>query len=207
LPSSIYDDAAYGGPNAFALPHVNAAAIISSLGFYTRRGRVMRLIDGMKDPYEGITQSRNLREIATAIDPVFRAKNDIFQLNFDYDISDSLRFYSSTSYSEDNYYSLQDYNRINSGEAFNDSANAVDFRGNPLLTTGISPGGILDDPQLGSSSKILAADQVNSKTDQWYQEFRVQSDFGGPIDFSLGANYLKFKIHEDYYVFSNLFTA
>lgn len=207
LPASIYDDAAYDLPNAFALPHVNAAAIIASLGYHEARGRVMRLIDDRRNPYEGITQSRNLREIATAIDPVFRAKNDVFQLNVEYDFSDSLRFYSSTSYSEDRYYSFQDYNRFNSGDAFNDSATAVDFRGRPLLTTGISPGGILDDPQLGQSSKILAADQVRSKSDQWYQEFRLQSDFGGPIDFSVGANYLKFKIHEDYYVFSNLFTA
>ena len=207
LPGSIYDDAAYSVPNAFALPHVAAAAIISSLGNAGARGPVMRLIDGSRDPYAGVVQSRDLREISTAIDPVFRAKNDVLQLNVEFDMTDSLRFYSNTSYSEDNYYSFQDYNRVNSGDAFNDSSKATDFRGRPLPTTGISPGGILDDPQLGKSSKILAADQVKSKSDQWYQEFRLQSDFSGKLNFSFGVNYLKFKIHEDYYVFSNLFTA
>ncbi|MDQ9783501.1 TonB-dependent receptor domain-containing protein, partial [Serratia marcescens] len=31
--------------------------------------------------------------------------------------------------------------------------------------------------------------------------------FTGPVNFSLGANYLNFKIDEDYYVFNNIFTA
>jgi iron complex outermembrane receptor protein len=81
LPGSIYDDAAYSVPNAFALPHVAAAAIISSLGNSGPRGPVMRLIDGSRDPYADVVQSRDLRKIATSIDPVFRAKNDVFQLN------------------------------------------------------------------------------------------------------------------------------
>lgn len=48
---------------------------------------------------------------------------------------------------------------------------------------------------------------VRSKSDQYYQEFRVQSDFDGQLNFNIGANYTKFKIDEDYFVFNNLFTA
>lgn len=48
---------------------------------------------------------------------------------------------------------------------------------------------------------------VNSHSKQWYQEFRLQSSFGGKLEFSAGVNYLNFKIREDYYVFNNLFTA
>src|SRR3546814_13395402 len=48
---------------------------------------------------------------------------------------------------------------------------------------------------------------VKSRSSQWYQELRLQSSFDGPVNFIFGANYLKYKVDEDYYVFNNLFTA
>src|SRR5690606_14768510 len=74
-------------------------------------------------------------------------------------------------------------------------------------TEGITPGGVFTDPQLGPSRKLLGMDMVRAKSDQYYQEIRLQSDFSGPINFNIGANYTKFKIDEDYFVFNNLFTA
>jgi len=210
LSGSLYDDGAYGVPNGFSLPYINAAAGLIALGY--KAGAVggvppVMLIDDTRDPYAGVTQSRNLREIATAIDPKFRAKNDIIQLNIEAGLGPSLKLYSNTSYSEDSYYSFQDYNRFNSGSVFNDSSVLYNLRTRPLATKGIAIGGILDDPQLGASSNILGADMVNSHSKQWYQEFRLQSSFGGKLEFSAGVNYLNFKIREDYYVFNNLFTA
>ncbi|MBB4097951.1 TonB-dependent receptor domain-containing protein [Sphingomonas kyeonggiensis] len=209
-PGSLYDDGAYGVPNGFSLPYINAAASVIALGY--KAGAVggaapVMLIDDTRDPYASVTQSRNLREIATAIDPRFRAKNDILQLNIEAGLGKNLKFYSNTSYSEDSYYSFQDYNRFNSGSVFNDSSVLFALRTRPLATKGIAVGGILDDPQLGASSNILGADTVNSHSKQWYQEFRLQSSFDGRIEFNLGVNYLNFKIKEDYYVFNNLFTA
>ncbi|WP_212597458.1 TonB-dependent receptor [Sphingopyxis granuli] len=165
------------------------------------------LIDSTRDPYAGIKQSRSLREISTEFDPRFKARNDIFQINVDFDLDENVKFFSQSSYSKDYYYSLQDYNRFSTGPIFNDSSILKTIRGLDLSTSGLSIGGVLDDPQLGPSNSILGVDMVRSKSDQWYQEFRIQSAFDGRLNFSLGANYTKFKIHEDYFVFNNLFTA
>jgi iron complex outermembrane receptor protein len=205
-PGSLYDAGAYGVPNGFSLPYVNAAASLINLGYRPGGFTTVPLIDGTRDPYAGIVQSRNLREIATRYDPTFRAKNDVFQLNAEFAVTPTLKFYSQTAYSKDYYNSTQDYNRFNSGAVFQNSDGLNDIFGNPL-TTGMAPGGVLNDPQLGPSNAILGVDMVRSNSHQWYQEFRLQSSFAGPVNFSVGANYLYFKIDEDYFVFNNLFTA
>ncbi|MGB3794083.1 MAG: TonB-dependent receptor [Sphingopyxis granuli] len=209
MDSTLYDDAAFGVPNGFALPYVTAAATLVNMGSTLVNGRYVltHLLDKDVDPYAGIVQSHDLREVATSYDPTFRAKNDVFQLNAELDLGSALKLYSQTSYSRDNYYSTQDYNRFNPGPVFNDSALMTDGRGGPLPTIGLAPGGFLQDPQLGPSDTILGVDMVKSKSSQWYQELRLQSSFDGPVNFIAGANYLKFKIDEDYYVFNNIFTA
>lgn len=210
LPGSLYDDDAYGVVNGLSLPYVNAAAALVQLGFrpgFDFTDRPATLLDPFSDPYAGITQSRDLREIATAYDPTFRAKNDVYQLNAEFDVSSDLTLFSQTAYSKDFYHSTQDYNRFNSGPVFNDSRGLQDLFRQPLPTDGLSPGGVFTDPQLGPSNAILGIDMVRSNSDQWSQEFRLQSSFSGPVNFSIGANYLRFKIDEDYFVFNNLFTA
>src|SRR3546814_14108022 len=71
------------------------------------------LVEGLRpgDPLANAVQSRNLREIATSIDPVFRAKNDVFQGNLEFDVTDTVKFVSQTAYARDRYFSTQDYNR------------------------------------------------------------------------------------------------
>ncbi|AMG74949.1 TonB-dependent receptor [Sphingopyxis granuli] len=212
LPGSLYDDDAYGVPNGYALPHITAAALVINQGYGDRMSNGARefvnLLDKTKDPYAGIVQSRNLREISTHYDPTFRAKNDVFQFNAELSVGPDIKLYSQTSYSRDNYYSTQDYNRFNpAGPLFRDSSTLVDGLGQPLPTVGLTPGGMLLDPQLGPSDTILGIDMVKARSNQWYQELRLQSSFDGPINFIVGANYLKHKINEDYYVFNNLFTA
>lgn len=207
---SLYGDDAYGVPNGLSLPYVNAAASIVQLGYKlngNRLGPIVLMLDPNIDPYAGIQQSRDLREIATNYDPTFRAKNDVYQLNFDFDVTSNLTFSSQTAYTRDNYYSTQDYNRFNSGPVFNESRGLVDTRRRPLPTDGLTPGGVFVDPQLGPSSSIIGIDMVRSKSKQWYQEFRLQSEFDTPVNFNVGVNYLDFKIDEDYFVFNNLFTA
>ncbi|WP_447752129.1 TonB-dependent receptor domain-containing protein [Sphingopyxis fribergensis] len=206
---SLYEDDAFAAPNGFAVPYIAAAGAAIGLGFDPNDiTKVLYLIAPGRDPYADIVQSRNLREISTTYDPTFRAKNDVFQLNAELSLSQGINLYSQTSYTRDNYNSTQDYNRFNPGPVFNDSSTTVlDGMGTKLPTVGISPGGILFDPQLGPSDTILGVDQVKSRSSQWYQELRLQSSFDGPINFILGANYLEYKIDEDYYVFNNLFTA
>src|SRR3546814_4725942 len=56
-------------------------------------------------------------------------------------------------------------------------------------------------------STVAVFDISQAKSKQWSQEFRLQSAFDGPFNFSLGANYTRFKTLNDYYVMSNMFTA
>src|SRR3546814_8784531 len=78
------------------------------------------------DLFANAVQSRNLREIATSIDPVFRAKNDVFQGNLEFDVTDTVKFVSQTAYARDRYFSTQDYNRYVSAPIFNDTLGLVD---------------------------------------------------------------------------------
>src|SRR3546814_10503669 len=72
-----------------------------------------------------MTQSRDLREIASFRDPVYRAKSDILALNLDMDLSDSLTLTSQTAWNWDSVYSFQDYNRFNTVPIFSDPSNLV----------------------------------------------------------------------------------
>ncbi|MES2056047.1 MAG: TonB-dependent receptor [Pseudomonadota bacterium] len=206
LPVSLYDDRSYGAPNGDSLGYVYIPRYNVALGARPDDpfgDPVRALLPG--DPYANVVQSRNLREISTSYDPVFRAKNDVFQLNLEFALSDSLKLVSQTAYARDRYYSTQDYGRFVSNPIFNDSQGLVDALGNPL-GPGPTPGGIYTDPQLGPSNRMLSVDISRSRNDQWTQELRLQSSFAGPINFNFGGNYLNFKSQDDYYVFNNLFT-
>src|SRR3546814_15957634 len=68
LPGSIYDDAAYGTPNASGY-----AAVVAGNSGYVRMGYIpgtYGLVEGLRpgDPFANAVQSRNLREIATSIE-------------------------------------------------------------------------------------------------------------------------------------------
>jgi outer membrane receptor protein involved in Fe transport len=204
LPGSLYDAAAYGAPNGGSFGPIRLLSTSVTLGF-DANGQLAFPIRLGSDPYEGIVQSRDLREIATSYDPVFRAKNDVFQVNLEFDLTDKLTLFSQTAYSKDDYYASQDYARYVSNPAFIDSTQIFDFDGTPLPST-ITPGGIYTDPQLGPSDRILSVDLSKSDNRQWYQEFRLQSDMDGAFNFSVGANYLDFKSQDDYFVFNNTFS-
>ncbi|MGK2286271.1 TonB-dependent receptor domain-containing protein [Pedomonas sp. V897] len=213
-PGSLYDDAAYGAPNGYSLVFLTTPADIS-LGFLPDPSIPFGHGDEVKvikpgDPFAGVKQSRNLREISANIDPVFRAKNDVVQFNMDFDVADGLKLVSQTAYARDRFYSMQDYNRFVTNPLFNDSTqelvNVIGFPMDTVNFPGPTPGGIYCDPQLGCSDRMVSADISRSRNRQWSQELRLQSSFDGPVNFSVGANYLDFKSQDDYYVFNNMFT-
>ncbi|WP_338447310.1 TonB-dependent receptor [Pelagerythrobacter marensis] len=204
LAASLYDDAAYGAPNLLGSSQFFAAAI-NLVGYKPDTREPVNGLSLLSPPYRGITQSRNLREIETAYDPVFRANNDIFQLNFEFTMGD-VGLYSQTTFAKDSYYSSQDYNRFVSVPIFPDSAGLVNALGIPLPNDGLTPGGIYTDPQLGPSDRWVAVDISQSENEQWFQELRLTSDMDGPLNFNLGANYLNFDTQDDYYVMSNVFS-
>nr|WP_255443131.1 MULTISPECIES: TonB-dependent receptor [unclassified Pseudoxanthomonas] len=209
---SLYGNDAFGVPNAASLPYILGSSpvilgmLLDENGFPV--GGVTLLPLGV-DPYAGLRQSTDLREIATTYDPRFEAKNDVVQINLDFGLSDQLSLVSQTLYTRDRYYSTQDYGRFQSNPIFNDSNDAVQFL--PDFTFGpaypATPGGVFCDPQLGCSNRLLNVDLVDSYSTQWSQEFRLQSAFDGKFNFSVGANYLEYEVDESYYVFSNMFSA
>ncbi|WP_444959088.1 TonB-dependent receptor [Microbulbifer sp. ZKSA002] len=196
LPSSLYSSDAFSAPNGAGLAYIVAPTMLIHPNLFQDGS-----LTNLPNPYSGVDQSRDLREISTSFDPVFRAENDLVQLNFEWALSDTLTFYSQSTYAKDDYYSSQDYNRFTTGAVFTDSAELGDS-----WALGPTPGGIYTDPQLGASDGILAVDISRSDNEQWSQEFRLQTAFDGPWNFSVGANYLNFETQDDYFVFNNMFT-
>jgi len=209
---NLYDDAAYGTPNGLALAYV-AGLVTSEYVFSGAKlfpapqGGPGYTINPRADPYGGLMQSRDLREIASVRDPIYRAKSDILALNLDVDLSQSLTLSSQTAWNWDDVYSFQDYNRFNTLPIFNDSSVFVDSRGNPSPWRDMAPGGLFCDPQIGCTDRLAVFDVSSAYSKQFAQEMRLQSDFAGPFNFSIGGNYTKFKTQNDYYVMSNVLTA
>jgi iron complex outermembrane recepter protein len=69
-----------------------------------------------------------------------------------------------------------------------------------------TPDGIFCDPQLGCSDRLVAEDLSDEHAWQFSQEFRLASNFSGPLNFSVGGNYLHYETEENYYVFINTLT-
>ena len=203
--STLFSDDAFGAPNAGSFPAYRVASSLIGVSQNPQGGPQLTIVPLGVDPYEGVTQSRDLREIATSYDPRFRAQNDVVQLNLEIDVADNLTLYSQSAYAKDDFWSTQDYARYVSNEIFFDTSTSLGF-GLVPAPSDIAPGGIYTDPQLGPSSRLLSADLSQSDNEQWYQELRLQSDFDGRFNFLLGANYLDFKTQDDYYVFNNLFS-
>ena len=188
LPVSLYSDEAFQTPNGFALP------------FYGPTGNLGNPVYPNIDPYASAFQSRDLRVIESSFEPEYRAKTDIFELQLNVDLSDALTLSSETAYSTDSLFSTQDYNRFTTKPgAFNPKFKIV----RPLRPGVIDENGVFCDPQLGWSDRLLLGDLSTANSKQFSQELRLSSDFDGPFNFSLGANYLRYKTEDRYYVFVN----
>ena len=210
---SLYHPNALGTPNGLALPQIFAIPGLVGMsnpfnpGRDPETGEPVTLFDAV-DPYAGLEQNRDLRTISSLRDPEYRAQADVYQINIDLDLGSSLILVSQTVYNEDSVYSTQDYNRFNTRPIFNDSSNWLSATSDePSAYRSLSPGGILCDPQLGCSNSIVGQDISSATGEQITQEIRLQSNFDGVFNFSLGANYTKFEVAADYYVFYNVLTA
>jgi len=182
LPGSLYGPAAFGTPNAAANPFVGALEYLGP-GF----------IDYGADPYASVVQPKSLRVIDSLLNPSYRAKNDTVELNTDYHITGALTLTSQTGYNKDFLYSTEDYDRFNSAAGI-------------FLDQGVGQvgqDGEFCDPQLGCSNRLVGEDIAQEHAWQFSQELRLASDFSGPLNFSVGANYLYYQTTEDYYVFFN----
>jgi len=189
-PVSLYSPEAFEVPNGYTLPYYGGLSYSGS-------------VTGA-DPYRNKTQSPNLRVIESQLEPSYKAKNDVIELNVDYDLSSSLTFTSQTGFNQDFLWSTEDYNRFEAAPGV-----FVPNTGAPLGSIPHSitdANGVFCDPQLGCSDKILAEDLNTEHAWQLSQEFRLASHFSGPFNFSVGGNYLHYETNEDYYVFINTLT-
>jgi iron complex outermembrane receptor protein len=199
LPTSLYSKEAFEVPNGYSLPYYSA---------FTGAGLPIR--DNF-DVYSNTTQSQNLRVIESTLNPAYKAKNDTVELNADYNITPALTFTSQTGFNNDFLWSTEDYNRFNSAPGVFvfgiDNPNTQYGAINPDPAAGIggipSDAGIFCDPQLGCSDRLVAQDLADEHAWQLSQEFRLSSNFSGPLNFSVGGNYLHYETEENYYVFIN----
>ena len=204
----LYEDAAFGMPNGRALPIIYFPLAFRPIATWlgTDSAGVRQAVIQDVDPYGGMTQSRDMREIDSVLDPIYRASADLIELNVSYDLTPSLRLSSQTAYVEDTTYSFQDFNRFNSNPVFTDTSTLV---GNQIygVYKDFAPGGEFCDPQIGCSKTIAGFDIAMAEGTQFSQEFRIQSDFAGPVNFSAGVNYTDFQTEVNYYIMFNLLTA
>ncbi|HEV2562567.1 MAG TPA: TonB-dependent receptor [Rhizomicrobium sp.] len=206
LPASLYSPESFEVPNGY------------SLSYYT--GLVLAGNSPVRpgfDVYSETVQSRNLRDIQSSINPIYKAKNDTLELNADYQISPDLTFTSQTGYNQDFLWSTEDYDRFDSAPGAFSTGNSLGdgaytqyglVTPDPLAGQNGVPAdaGVFCDPQLGCSDRLVAQDLSDEHAWQLSQEFRLVSNFSGPLNFSIGGNYLHYETQENYYVFINTLT-
>jgi outer membrane receptor protein involved in Fe transport len=195
LPTSLYSPEAFETPNGQALPFVAAGEFVFNGAGGSAPGNFLL---NQIDPYASTTQSTNLRNIQSALSPTYSAKNDVFELNTDWDVTPDLTLTSQSGYNQDQLRSTEDFNRFNT---------APGLFGTIEGPNSLTPGGIYCDPQVGCSDRMVAEDLSQEHAWQFSQELRLASHFQGPFNFSAGVNYLRYQTVEDYYVFFNLVTA
>jgi iron complex outermembrane recepter protein len=207
-PGSLYTDGAFDTPNGLALPFVFGSIVLGTdnagvIGLDADGNQVGLL--QVKDPYGNKRQSRDLREIESILDPRYRAEADLLELNLSYDLSERWQLFSQSAYVEDSTYSFQDFNRFNTEPVFNDTTQ-LQYLSSPNYS-GLAPGGVFCDPQIGCSDSIAGFDIAQAEAEQFTQEFRLQSSLDGPLNYSVGANYTRFEVLVDYYIFFNIISA
>ena len=194
-PASLYSPESFQKTNPLALPYFIP---LGGVGLPISNSGIFRPVD----PYESRIQSRDLRVIEAAVEPRYKAKTDVAELQVAFDLSDTLTLNSETSWASDFIFSTQDYNRF--------AGRQGSFGDNSSLTTRyykdrgvISEDGVFCDPQIGCSDRLVAMDLSTARSTQFSEELRLASDFDGPFNFSLGGNFLRYDTEDKYYVFIN----
>ncbi len=112
LPTSMYSPDAYGVPNALSLPYYGGF-VGAGFGLAIGNPLINGFEGGPRDPYASTTQSTNLRNIESTLNPAYRAKNDTLELNAEWRIAPRLTINSASGYNHDFLWSTEDYNRFN----------------------------------------------------------------------------------------------
>jgi outer membrane receptor protein involved in Fe transport len=193
LPASLYSPDSFEAPNGYSLPY-----FLPFRAFYLP-------IFADVNPYASVVQSPDLRVIESTVDPAYRAKSDLVELQWSADLTDGLTLTSETSYLYDTIFSKQDFNRFNTASGVFTDDLWYQLPREDIMQPG-EFGFVFCDPQIGCADRLVAIDTSRAKSSQFSQELRLSSDFEGPFNFSLGANFLRYDTEEKYYVFINTLT-
>jgi outer membrane receptor protein involved in Fe transport len=202
--ASLYSPDSFDTPNGYALRYYGATAILSGAAYPNL------------DPYLSSTQSHDLRAIETHIVPQYQASNDTLELQLQFDLPHNLTLTSETGFNHDSIFSFEDYNRFDTtpgvfiAGAYDPQANTREGPRDPgpdgYEFDVVNAQGVFCDPQLGCTNRLAAGDLSTAKSQQFSQEFRLSSNFEGPLNFSAGANFLRYDTEDKYYVFINTVT-
>ena len=178
LPASVYADNVYGATNQLS----------------TFSGIIARQV-GLQpvDSFLNKTVSRDLREVEVVGRPIYRPRSEVYELNLDWDMTDSLRVTSLTSYNENENYSRGD--------------STGGYSSVPFPVSALAPNGTLTDGQFGTTDRLISENGGTGHNEQWTQELRLQSSFDGPINFNVGGIYLTYDARSITYVATNAANA
>jgi outer membrane receptor protein involved in Fe transport len=191
IPGSLYSDAAYGTVNS----NGTLSGVLSNLVGLTSGNDVFAT-----HPF----QNHNLHDIESAIDPTYTAKENLAILNLGWDITNNLTLESITGYNSNKGTSGEDYNRLVATTPFNTVPNGAAYS---ALVPLLFPGGVIKDPQVGSTNLLRSFDYGDTRSIEKTEEIRLTSSFKGPLNFAVGGIYIDNSALSNYYVESNPLTA
>ncbi|MBI1251875.1 MAG: TonB-dependent receptor plug domain-containing protein [Alphaproteobacteria bacterium] len=122
------------------------------------------------------TNIADLREVFLTFQPTHQNDDFVATFEFNYDFGNNLTFTSLTSYATNQVSSSVDYNQYVGGQVFN-----------PTIFT---PTGTFTGPLTGTQNTLATYDLSSSQTEQITQELRIQSDYDGWFNFTLGGIYI-----------------
>ena len=158
------------------------------------------------DAYAGVTQTSNLYDIAAVNDPYYRTRNDFFQVNLAWNVTEQLTLTSTTGLSKNKNAIGQDLSRTVGSVPFNTLTPLATATG-PLTIPRVTGGNVFNDPQVGSANSLAGLEIGDQRSHTMSQEIRLQSNFDGPLNFNVGAVYYRYKAEPtDTYYISNAFT-
>ncbi len=193
-PGSLYGDGAYGTVNSNA-----------TLGGFL--ANVSGLSNGTDLFGNHPMQDHNLHNIESAIQPLYRAQQDLVDLHMAYNITDNLTLTSITGFNRETNATAEDYNRLVPVTPFQ-PVGTSDFGPIPLL---LFPNGVVHDPQTGTSNKLTSFDYSSGQSKEYTEELRLASSFTGKFNFLVGGFYSELTAPRNsgtnYYVESNSLTG
>lgn len=143
--------------------------------------------------FAGQRQIKGYENVAAAFNPSYVARQDVFQGGISWEVSDTLQIDYLGSYQKGSVESQQDGLLVQAEIPFVDSA--------------LFPGGVVRDPQLGASDRLSYVNANRRVSKQHFHELRMGSDFDGKFNFSLGTNYMDYRLDQDLGVYSHALTA